>query len=157
MKSTIGRFLALATLATVMATLAVAGDAKDEAIKKDRKQIEGVWRAIALEVNGNKSPEEDARKITVVNGSDGTWTLRVDDKDLTKGTSTFDPTMKPKHIDFTATEGEGSGNHYKGIYEFTGKTRRMCFAPPGKERPAEFTTTTGSEHILVTFEREKTK
>ena len=42
------------------------GDAKDEAIKKDRKQIEGTWRVIALEVNGNKAMEEDAKKILPV-------------------------------------------------------------------------------------------
>jgi uncharacterized protein (TIGR03067 family) len=64
---------------------------------------------------------------------------------------------KPKTIDFTATEGEGKGNQYLGIYELSEKTRKMCFAPPGKERPTEFSSMPGSEHILVTFEREKNK
>ena len=45
----------------------------DEAIKKDRKQIEGTWRVVALEVNGNKAMAEDAKNFTVVNGADGTW------------------------------------------------------------------------------------
>lgn len=31
----------------------------------------------------------------------------------------------------------------------------MCFAPPGKERLTEFTTTAGSERNLLTFELEK--
>jgi hypothetical protein len=35
-----------------MATTALADDTKDEAIKKDRKQIEGTWRVVGLEVNG---------------------------------------------------------------------------------------------------------
>jgi uncharacterized protein (TIGR03067 family) len=135
--------------------VATADDAKDEAIKKDRQQIKGTWRIVALEVNGNKAMEEDAKKLTVVNGSDGTWTLFSEGKEVSKGTSTFDPTKKPKTIDFTPTEGGGKDNQYLGIYEFGEKTRKMCFVPPGKERPTEFASTPGSEIILVTFEREK--
>lgn len=134
-----------------------AGQAKprEEAIKQDRKRIAGTWRVVALEVNGNKAMEEDARKLTVVNGSDGTWTLFSEGKEISKGTSTFDPTKKPKAIDFTPTKGEGKGKQYLGIYELGERTRKLCFAPPGKDRPAEFSSTPGSEYVLVTFEREK--
>jgi uncharacterized protein (TIGR03067 family) len=93
----------------------------------------------------------------VVNGSDGTWTLRSDDKEMNKGTSTIDPRKKPKTIDFTITEGEGKGNEHLGIYELGEKTRKLCFASPGKERPTEFSSAPGSGQILVTFEREKAK
>ncbi len=150
-------FLVVGALFTAIAAIASAGEAKDEAIKKDRKQIEGTWRIVTLEVNGNKAMEEDAKKLTVVNGADGTWSLLSEDKEISKGTSTIDPMKKPKPIDFTATEGEGKGNQYLGIYELSGKSRKMCFAPPGKERPTEFSSMPGSEHILVTFEREKNK
>lgn len=149
--------LAVGALLTAIATIASGDDAKDEAIKKDRKQIEGTWRVVALEVNGNKAMEEDAKKLTVVNGSDGTWSLLSEGKEISKGTSTIDPTKKPKTIAFSPTEGEGKGNQYLGIYELGEKTRRMCFAPPGQERPTAFSSTPGSEHILVTFEREKVK
>jgi uncharacterized protein (TIGR03067 family) len=149
--------LAVGALFTALATIASADDAKDVAIKKDRKQIEGTWNVVALEVDGNKAMEEDAKKLTVVNGSDGTWSLVSEGKEICKGTSTIDPTKKPKTIDFTVTEGDGKGNQYLGIYELGEKTRKLCFAPAGKERPTEFSTTSGSEHILVTFEREKAK
>jgi uncharacterized protein (TIGR03067 family) len=112
---------------------------------------------VTLEVDGTKSMEEDVKKLTVVNGSDGTWSLRSEDKEISKGTSTFDAMKKPKTIDFMPTEGEGKGNQYLGIYELGEKTRKMCFAPPGKERPTEFSLMPGSEHILVTFEREKAR
>lgn len=150
-------FLVIGALLTVIATSASADDAKDEAIKRDRKQIEGTWRVVALEVNGNKAMEEDAKKLTVANGSDGTWSLLSEGKEITKGTSTIDPTKKPKTIDFTPTEGEAKGKLHLGIYELGEKTRKLCFAPPGKKRPTEFTSTSDSEHILVTFEREKAK
>ena len=157
MKKLLFGFVAVGLLVMSVAGIATADDAKDEAITKDRKQTEGTWRVVALEVNGNKAMEEDAKKLTVVNGSDGTWSLHSEGKEISKGTSTIDPTKKPKSIDFTPTEGEGKGKLHLGIYELGEKTRKLCFAAPGKDRPAEFASMPGSEHILVTFEREKSK
>ena len=120
-------FLVVGVLLPAIATIAAADDAKDEAIKKDRKQIEGTWRIVVLEINGNKANAEDAKKLKVVNGSDGTWSLRSDDKETSKGTSTFDPTQKPKTIDFTVTDGGGKGEQYLGIYDLGENTRKLCF------------------------------
>jgi uncharacterized protein (TIGR03067 family) len=157
MRSVFLGILVVGALLTAIATIAAADDAKDKAIKRDRKQIEGTWRIVSLEVNGKKAMDEDAKKFTVVNGSDGTWSLLAEGKEISKGTSTFDPTKKPKTLDFTPTEGAGKDNQYAGIYELGEKTRKMCFAPPGKDRPTEFSSMPGSEHILVTFERKKAK
>lgn len=155
MKTTFCGFWIVAAFLMAMTAIASADDAKDEAIKKDRKLIEGTWRIVALEINGNKSNDENAKKLSVVNGPDGTWTILSEGKEVAKGTNTFDPTKKPKTIDFTITEGGGKGNVHLGIYELGEKARKLCFAPPGKDRPTEFTSTSGSEHIVVTFEREK--
>jgi uncharacterized protein (TIGR03067 family) len=150
-------FSLIGMLLLAIAAIAFADDSGDEAIKKDRKQIEGTWRVVTLVVDGNNSMEADARKLTVVNGSDGTWSLRSEGQEVSKGTSTVDPTKKPKTIDLTPTEGDGNGKQHLGIYELGEKTRTLCFAAPGKERPTEFSSTPGSDHILVTLEREKTK
>lgn len=146
-----------ACMFTMIGAIASSADVKEDAVQKDRKLIEGTWRVVALEVNGSKSTEEDARKLTVVNGPDGTWSLRSDGNEISKGTNLLDPTKTPKTIDFTPTVGEGAGSLYRGIYELGEKTRKLCFAPPGKERPTEFSSTPDSEHILVMFEREKAK
>jgi len=155
MKTTFCGFWIVAALLTVMIGNTTADDAKEQAIKKDRKMIEGTWKIVALEINGNKSNDEDAKKLSVVNGADGTWTIVSEGKEVAKGTNSFDPTKKPKTIDFTITEGGGKGNVHLGIYELGEKARKLCFAPPGKDRPTEFTSVPGSEHILVSFEREK--
>ena len=157
MKRTSLGFLAAMTLLTAILAHAAAGDAKDSAIQKDRKQIAGTWKAVSVEVNGNKLSDDDARKIRVINKTDGTWILQSEEKEVCRGTSTIDPTKKPKALDFTITEGDGKDNMHLAIYELGDKTRRMCFAPPGKDRPTEFATVAGSEHILVVFEREKSK
>ncbi len=145
--------LALVISITTMAAVASADDAKDEAIKQDRQQIKGTWQIVGLEINGTKAKDEDVKKLTVVNGSDGTWTLFSEGKEIGRGTSQFDPTQKPKTIDFTQTEGEGKGSHFLGIYQLGDKARKMCFAPPGKQRPGDFVSTPGSDIILVRFER----
>jgi len=139
--------------ATVLVAVAVADDAKDAAIEKDRMRIQGTWRIVSLEFNGSRVADEDAKKLIVVNGVDGTWSVQSDGKDLMKGTSTIDPTQTPKTIDFTPTEGDEKGKQFKGIYELGKDTRRLCFGPSGKPRPKEFISLTGSEHIVVTFER----
>lgn len=144
-------------LLTSVGALAASSDTLEDAIKKDRKLHEGTWRIVALEINGNKAEVEDAKKLTVINGPDGTWSLRSEGNEVGKGTSIIDPTKKPKEIELTPTEGEGKGNPLLGIYEIGEKTRKLCIAPAGKDRPKEFSTAAGSEHILVTFERVSSK
>jgi uncharacterized protein (TIGR03067 family) len=140
----------------MLLTMAAAGaEDASEAIEKDRKLIAGKWRVVALEVNGSKATDRDARKLSVVNGDDGTWTLFSEGKEIAKGTSTFDPAQTPKTIDFTPTQGGGAGSVHLGIYELGEKTRKLCFAPPGKGRPVAFAAPSGSGHILVMFEREE--
>jgi|688.fasta_scaffold32680_5 uncharacterized protein (TIGR03067 family) len=144
----------LSCLPLMLSICCFADEAKDEAIKKDRKQIQGNWRIIGLEINGNKAKEEDARKLMVINGDDGSWKLMSEGKELCRGTSTIDPTAKPKQLDFAITEGSGAGNQYHAIYDLGDKKRKMCFASKNKERPTDFVSATGSEIILVYFERE---
>ena len=155
-RSLLGLFV-LGVSLSVIAAIAFADDAKDEAIKKDRKQIEGTWKIIAVTIDGSKETDQNIKNFRVVNGSDGTWSFRYEDEVVSKGASTIDPTMKPKTIDFTPTDGDDKDKQYLGIYELGETTRKLCFAPPGKERPKEFTSTEGSQIYLVYFEREKSK
>ena len=135
--------------------LLAAGDAKDEAVKKDRKRYEGTWQVVSLEVDGNKAAEEDARKITVINEADGKWAIEVEGKVVARGTSEIDPTKKPKTVDLTMTEGEDKGKTSLGIYEFGEDSRKVCLAPAGKARPAEFSSTAANGHVLAVLKRMK--
>ena len=77
---------------------------------------------MSLEVNGNKTAEEDAKKITVINKADGKWTIEADGKVVARGTSVIDPTKKPKAVDLTVTEG-------------TTRTRRLSASTSSAETP----------------------
>ena len=87
-------------------------DELEDAIKKDRKTIAGTWKVVGLEIDGNPAKTEDANRLLVVNGDDGSWTLSVDGKEVSKGTSTIDPTKTPKQLDFTPSSGDTRGVIY---------------------------------------------
>ena len=142
-------------LSSLMIAIATSLVAHAEEAKEDTQLIEGTWIITELVVNGNKVNEEDFQKISVVNGADGTWCLRVDGKEISRGTNVFAPSQKPKTVDFYPTDGEGKNNKYQGIYELDENTRKVCFVEAGKNRPQEFTSDNGSDRILIVFKRMK--
>jgi uncharacterized protein (TIGR03067 family) len=71
---------------------------------------------------------------------------------LGKGTIKLDAAKKPKAIDAYPA---GRDKPLLGIYEFDGDKLKLCFAAPGKERPAAFTSAEGSGHTLTVWVREK--
>jgi uncharacterized protein (TIGR03067 family) len=146
-----------ASLALVFLTTGLlrSDDAQDKAVKKDRKLYEGTWRVVALTTDGKEWAEEDAKKITVINGADGSWTIEMDGKEIAKGTNEIDPTKKPKTIDIKMADGENAGKTALGIYEIGKNTRKVCFGKPDGERPTEFESKSGSGVILASFKREK--
>jgi uncharacterized protein (TIGR03067 family) len=138
---------------TVGAPAQDAPGSKEEAVKKDHLAIEGTWRAVSVEANGNTVNPDDVKKIVTENGRDGEWTLLVEGKEVAEGTSTIDPTVTPKTIDLKTTKGPNAGQVTYGIYETTGKTRRICYAEPGRPRPSDFSAPAGSGRIVAVFER----
>lgn len=149
------RFLLVGTLLLAVGAIGSAGDATEEAIKKDHQLIEGTWKVVSLTINGDKSNDEDLEKLKVINGSDGTWEVFSEGKEIAEGTSSLAPTKNPKSIDLKPTDGDDKGKTYLGIYELGNHTRKLCIAQAGKERPTKFSSEPGSEQILITFEREK--
>lgn len=131
-------------------------DARQEAIKQDRKKYFGEWEFTSLVVDGNQLSAENVKRFKVVNGADGTWNISVDGDIKLQGTSEIDPTKQPKTVDLTVTAGDGVGEQLLGIYEFPeNDTRRICFAQQGKERSDQFSAPAGSGRILGVLKRIK--
>ena len=57
-----------------------ADEPPTDAVRKDRKAIEGTWKVVLMVEDGKQSKPEDASKVFVVNGDDGTWSLHADGK-----------------------------------------------------------------------------
>ena len=49
----------LLVFGALLPAIASADDANEEAIKKDRERIQGLWRVVALVIDGNEAAEED--------------------------------------------------------------------------------------------------
>lgn len=143
----------LAVIST-LAMLAATGRADESAaVAHDRTAYAGTWRVVTIAVDGNEQVVRE-RNIVVVNREDGSWTMAVDGREVSSGTSRIDPLATPPAIDLEITAGDGAGSTLLGIYEVGGNRRRLCFRGAGEWRPQEFATAFGNKAVLVAFERE---
>jgi uncharacterized protein (TIGR03067 family) len=139
---------ALVIIGVLAAGLAFAADAKN-----DEQKFNGSWKAVSIEYDGKEVPKDSVDKVSlVVKGEDYTFT-RGDD--VIKGTHKLDASKSPKTIDAVRSEGEGKDKPLLGIYELTDDTYKVCFGPPGGERPTEFASKSGSKVRLIVMKREK--
>ena len=53
------------------------------------------------------------------------------------------------------TEGPFKGKTTLGIYKLEGDEFTVCFAPPDKDRPKEFTTKSGTGVLVHVWKRQK--
>ena len=130
-----------------------AGGGKADQQLTDQARYAGSWRVVSVESNGEVNSDDD-RVILVENRPDGSWTLTIDGREVASGTNTLDPLAVPKEIDIEITNGDGSGTILRGIYEFDGATRRLCFRGGNGWRPREFSGAVGADSVLVLFERQ---
>ena len=142
------------TIVTVFAAgLMLAADAKDEPVKKELEKFNGSWKAVSVEYDGKEVPKDELEKISLtVKGEE--YTFRRGD-DVIKGTHKLDPTKTPKTIDAVRTEGPDKDKQLLGIYELSADMYKVCFAPPGKDRPTEFISKAGSGYRVIVMKREK--
>jgi uncharacterized protein (TIGR03067 family) len=142
-------------LLVASAGLLIAGDAPEEAIKKERDKLKGAWKMTAYETNGQKPlGEEVTQGVIMTFDGDGKFTVEAGG---IEATTKIDPTKSPKTIDFTFTAGELQGKTALGIYEINDDTFRYCRAAPDKPRPTEFSAKEGSDQTLAVYKREKSK
>ena len=140
----------------LLSAVTAAEEKKDDA-KKDKEALQGAWKVASSEAGGKDQTEEFQGHLLVFEGD--TFALKKGDQVGLKGTFKLDPSQKPKAIDLTITEGGREGDKGKvlhGIYELGKGTLKWCTAEPGgTDRPKEFSTKEGINHMLVTLKKEK--
>ena len=129
-----------------------AADAGDDVAKKDLEKFQGNWQLISMERDGKKTPDDDAKKITLTIPGDK-FVLRKDAVIISEGTMTLDSTKKPKEIDEAITTGPNKGKVFSAIFEIDDDQHRICFAAAGKDRPTAFSSSSGQ--LLQVWKREK--
>ena len=111
---------------------------------------------ISAERDGKKTPDEDAKKITLAI-RENIFVVKKDSVVLSEGTFTLAPTKKPKEIDETITAGPNKGKVFLAIYEIDDVQHRICFAAAGKGRPTAFSSAPGSGNLLQVEAKEEMK
>jgi uncharacterized protein (TIGR03067 family) len=137
-------------------SLALIADApKDDAVKKDLEALQGSWKAVVLESNGQNAPVEMLKEFKVLFKGD----RMIINPGRANRTSTFklDPSKKPKWMDATPQEGQAKGKSLPAIYELDGDTLKICFDNKhiSDKRPTDFKTAPGSGLALFVLKREK--
>lgn len=141
-------------LMVLAAGLLLAADApKDDGAKKELKAFTGTWQAVSVERDGKEAPKEEVAKMKlIVKGN--RYTFHSGGQTIS-GTHRLDPAKDPKQIDAMRSKGPDAGETLKGIYTLEGDTFKVCFAAAGKDRPTEFSTTSGGGHRLLVMKRSK--
>jgi uncharacterized protein (TIGR03067 family) len=125
--------------------------------ERDGELLRGDWQLISCEDQGVK--ENYTRSLLVTFDPDG-FTAKVDDA-VFKGTFKLDPSRTPKSIDLKVTKGLENFPKLKeaelrGIYKLGGDKLKWCSAKVNlKDRPTEFVTRVGDQHVLAVFKRAK--
>jgi uncharacterized protein (TIGR03067 family) len=115
----------------------------------DLQQLQGAWKAVGIEHEGNSVPEEVAQMLRYIFEDDQVGLMESDNK-TGGGTIRLDATQIPKVMDITLTEGPQSGKTVFGIYEVDWDSLRLCVAD---ERPTSFSG--AGKAALIELRREK--
>jgi uncharacterized protein (TIGR03067 family) len=119
----------------------------------DRARLRGTWVCVSMERNGRPIPPDRYKDGKLVMEGE-TFTYYQEGQVFTKGTRRLDPSASPKAVDDTHTFGPLKGKSYKGIYKLEGDTFVTCNGSAGQARPTAFTTTPGSNLLLIVYRRE---
>jgi uncharacterized protein (TIGR03067 family) len=134
--------------------LATAGDAKEDAAKKDLGKLAGKWVMSSLEIDGKEVPE-DKLKGTTLEIKEDKYIVKTKD-DMYEVTLKLDPGKNPKEIDMIFPNGNELPKVRKGIYEIGEDTFKLCRGQADDaERPKEFGTWPNTGVFLVVWKKAK--
>jgi uncharacterized protein (TIGR03067 family) len=95
----------------------------------------------------------DALKGATREHANGAYTITPKRGKATAGTYTIDATKDPVAIDMKPKGGTYDGKTLLGIVKVEGGTMTICFAEPGKPRPAKFEGAAGT--VLAVHKKAK--
>ncbi len=114
--------------------------------------IEGTWDLIGGEQNGEAEPAEDLERSSLIIEGDR-HTVTIGDAVL-MGTHALDTSQSPMTIDANDTAGPFEGMSLQGIFKVENDVLTVCFAAPGEQRPADFTTKEQKATLLHVWKRQ---
>jgi len=119
--------------------------------KTDLDRLQGTWNLVAAFQDGKPLPADKVKQTTIVfKGDTFRFPGSAEYATSKEGTIKLDENKTPKEMDAISTEKEVM----LGIYRVEENGYKVCFAPAGKPRPTEFSSTLGSGYILQSWQRQ---
>jgi uncharacterized protein (TIGR03067 family) len=143
-----------------------AGSPPGNAAKNELKKLEGTWKVVAVEVNGQAVPAAARRLETITIKGARLTVVEQGNKESSMGLK-IDPKKKPRAMDLHITRG-GTSVDWKCIYALKDNELKICMPLPQKKgdntpdaaglgmRPDDFATE-GRRRMLVTATRQAGK
>jgi uncharacterized protein (TIGR03067 family) len=120
--------------------------------KTDLDRLQGTWYLDSATKDGNVLAKDKAIQTSIVfKGNTFRFPGSAEYATSKEGTIKLDETKTPKQMDAISTDKEVM----LGIYAIDANGYRVCFAPPGKPRPTEFTSTSANGQIYQYWLRQK--
>lgn len=117
--------------------------------------LNGNWTVIASQENGKDMPEAELKKLALeLRLAEGRYTVSAGVADIDAGAYTTQVKSDPKSIDVVPEKGAHKGKKVPSIYKIENETLVICYGFSGK-RPTEFSTTPGSQAMLLKYVRSK--
>jgi uncharacterized protein (TIGR03067 family) len=118
----------------------------------DREKIQGTWRLVSSETEGEAVPAESLKTRPVLMVFEGDRVAaRMGDMSASLGTFTLDESHDPRWYDRNYPD----GSPRRGIYRLEADRLTICIAALGKDRPSSFMTKPGDGQSLLVYQREK--
>ncbi len=146
------KVFAAAALGILMTTWTAAQEAKT-----DLDKLQGTWRAVSLEAQGQKAPAEaiEAAELTLTITGDK-YVEKQKGETSEEGTLKFHPDKNPRQLDIHIGTGKDKGKTQLAIYKIDGDAFTVAIAPAeSKERPESFTTKADTPYAVQVLRREK--
>jgi len=116
--------------------------------------ITGAWSMTTSEMNGQKVPDDEMKKLSLVlTMKDGKYTTASAGQQTDAGDYTADEAASPKTFEIKPGEGPRKGTVMKAIYKLEGDTLTVCYDVAGKEYPKEFKTQADDGRLVAVYKR----
>lgn len=146
----------LATCGLAITMLLAGGSDIINAIRKDKAALQGTWRVVSSESNGEKVPADDLKGLAIIFRGNAIFVREGTGKEQEKFGMLLDPLRKPKEMDLAFLHAPNKGRLDRAIYDLDGDSLRICIQEnKDSPRPTDFTASANSNRWLVVLQRSK--